>query len=142
MHNSVNFWIENRSSTEIWNFSSFFSQFSIPSWSGKVTSRAENPSAQAMAGASLAWAHHYCPCPINQYLSQLHKTVLQHFNFLHFFQAITTGEGTFKTTVNFPQLLTLTPLVLAVFTTISLQIWPVFDLSLHKNTDILNSTRS
>ena len=66
--------------------------------------------------------HKACPCPINQYLSQLHKTVLQHFNFLHFFQAITTGEGTFKTTVNFPQLLTLTPLVLAVFTTISLQI--------------------
>ena len=38
--------------------------------------------------------HKACPCPINQYLSQLRKTVLQNFDFLHFFQAITTEEGT------------------------------------------------
>ena len=51
---------------ENWNFSSFLSQFSIPSWSEKgqepsraEPSRAENPSAQAMARASSARAHHY-----------------------------------------------------------------------------------
>ena len=60
MHNLVNFIIENRSSTENWNFSSFFSQFSIPSWSekGHEPSQAENPSARAVARASSAWAHH------------------------------------------------------------------------------------
>ena len=35
-----------------------FGRFSISSWREKVTSQAENPSAQAMAQASSAWNHH------------------------------------------------------------------------------------
>ena len=43
--------------------------------------------------------HKACPCPINQYLSQLRTTVLQNFDLLHVFQAITEQQTsqTFKT---------------------------------------------
>jgi len=49
--------IENRYSTENWNFSSFFSQFSIPSWSekGHEPSRAELKILQLELWLKPAW---------------------------------------------------------------------------------------
>ena len=67
-------------------FMNLFKTMDISSWLEKVTSRAkpskaENSSAQAMARASSAWAHHYnlCIWPLHQSILCKRRTVFTFF---------------------------------------------------------------